>query len=137
MKTKKQTETTSTSKFRVYRYWPVEYRSVVTVEASSPEEAARLALEDEEYDDAEACDGSDGPTEIGRIVEETEDGEEIEHDLPGDPRVVVEFSRAEAAALLSGIDVALDANGGDCPDSVREALVSAVERLNAAFDFGL
>lgn len=122
--------------FQVVRYWPVEYRSIACVQASSPEEAARLAMEDDDYSDQEACDGSDGPTEIGRIFEIV-DGEEIEHDVPCDPRETIEFTREEAAALLSGISVALDANGGDCPDSVREALVSAVERMNAAFDFGL
>ena len=122
--------------FHVVRYWPVEYRSIAYVQASSPEEAARLAMEDDDYSDQEACDGSDGPTEIGRIYEIV-DGLEIEHEVPSDSRKTIEFTREEAAALLSGISVALDANGGDCPDSVREALVSAVERMNAAFDFGL
>jgi hypothetical protein len=59
-KTKKKT-------YRVYRYWPVEMRSVAIVQASSVEEACRLALEDEDYSDAEICDGSDGATDIGRI----------------------------------------------------------------------
>jgi hypothetical protein len=68
------------SEFKVYRYWPVEYRSIAWVKATTPEEAARLALEeDDDYSDAESCDGSDGPTEIGKIIEITPDGLEIEH----------------------------------------------------------
>lgn len=64
--------------FRVVRYWPVEYRSVAEVEASSIEEACRLALEDDDYSDAEACDGSEGPTEVGTVYEVMADGSEIE-----------------------------------------------------------
>jgi hypothetical protein len=68
------------SEFKVYRYWPVEYRSIAWVKATTPEEAARLALEeDDDYSDAESCDGSDGPTEIGKIIEIAPDGLEIEH----------------------------------------------------------
>jgi hypothetical protein len=71
---------TTTREFKVYRYWPVEYRSIAWVQATTPEEAARLALEeDDDYSDAESCDGSDGRTEIGRIIEVTPDGLEIEH----------------------------------------------------------
>jgi hypothetical protein len=78
MATKKQTE--AVREFKVYRYWPVEYRSIAWVQATTPEEAARLALEeDDDYSDAESCDGSDGRTEIGRIIEVTPDGLEIEH----------------------------------------------------------
>lgn len=68
-----------TRTFRVYRYWPVEYCSVAEVEASSIEEAKRLAMEDDDYSDAEAVDGSDGPTEVGKVIEIDEDGDEIEH----------------------------------------------------------
>jgi hypothetical protein len=79
MATKKQT-TPEVREFKVYRYWPVEYRSIAWVQATTPEEAARLALEeDDDYSDAESCDGSDGRTEIGRIIEVTPDGLEIEH----------------------------------------------------------
>lgn len=134
------TKTKKTSKlreFHVYRYWPVEYRSIAVVQARSPEEAARLGLEDDDYDDQESCDGSDGPTEIGRIVEITPDGGEVEHPVPAGDEETVTFTRAQAAALLSGVSVALEANGGGCPDSVRESLLSAVETLNEAFDFGL
>lgn len=67
------------SEFKVYRYWPVEYRSIAWVKATTPEEAARLALEDDDYSDSESCDGSDGRIEIGKIVEITPDGMEIEH----------------------------------------------------------
>lgn len=73
-------KTATTREFKVYRYWPVEYRSIAWVQAPTPEEAARLALyEDDDYSDAESCDGSDGRTEIGRIIEVTPDGLEIEH----------------------------------------------------------
>lgn len=67
--------------FRVVRYWPVEYRSIAEVEASSVEEACRLALEDDDYSDAEAVDGSDGPTEVGTVYEVMDDGEEIERTI--------------------------------------------------------
>lgn len=137
MATKAKKTKTEKREFRVYRYWPVEYRSVAHVTASTPEEAARLALEDDDYDDQESCDSSDGPTEVGMIVEITPDGLEIEHPVPPAAEESVTLTRSEAAALLSGVEVALKANGGDCPDSVREALLSAVETLNAAFDFGL
>jgi hypothetical protein len=73
---------TAKREFHVVRYWPVEYRSIAYVQASSPEEAARLALEDDDFDDQEACDGSDGDTEIGTIVEITPEGLEIEHTVP-------------------------------------------------------
>jgi hypothetical protein len=56
-------------RYRVYRYWPVEYCSVVEVEARSKKEAAALALEEDDYSDQYAVDGSDGPTEIGEIEE--------------------------------------------------------------------
>jgi hypothetical protein len=59
--------------YSVTRYWPVEMRSVAYVKASSVEEACRLALEDEDYSDAEICDGSDGETTIGTV--EWDDGE--------------------------------------------------------------
>lgn len=49
----------------------------------------------------------------------------------------VTMTRAEAAALLSSVSVALDANGGDAPKSVEKALHAIVERLNTAFDFGI
>jgi hypothetical protein len=70
--------------FQVVRYWPVEYRSIAYVQASSPEEAARLAMEDDDYDDQESCDGSDGDTEIGTITEITPEGLEIKHPVPAD-----------------------------------------------------
>lgn len=49
----------------------------------------------------------------------------------------VTMSRAEAAALLSAVSVALDANGGEAPKSVEKALYEIVERLNTAFELGL
>lgn len=67
--------------FRVYRYWPVEYCSVAEVEASSVEDAIRLGLEDDDYSDAESVDGSEGPTEVGKVVEINDDGDEIEHEI--------------------------------------------------------
>ena len=80
MATKKKTETKK--EFRVSRIWTVEYRSYAFVKAASADEAAKLALEDDDYSDQESCDGSDGPTEIEEIVEITPDGDEIEHDIP-------------------------------------------------------
>ena len=49
----------------------------------------------------------------------------------------VRLTRGEASALLSGISVALDACEGKPPESVSESLYWAIEKLNAAFDFGL
>lgn len=66
MKTKKK-KAAKKKTYHVYRYWPVEMRSIAVVEASSVGEACRLAMEDDDYSDAEICDGSDGPTEIGMI----------------------------------------------------------------------
>lgn len=71
MKSKKKSKKKT---YHVYRYWPVEMRSIATVEASSVEEACRLALEDDDYSDAEICSDSDGDTEIGMIKC---DGEEL------------------------------------------------------------
>lgn len=71
-----------TNEYRVYRYWTVEYRSIAYVQASSPEEAAKLALEDDDYSDSAAVDGSEGPTEIGQIVEIKQSGREVEHVVP-------------------------------------------------------
>ena len=47
------------------------------------------------------------------------------------------MTRREASAILSGIVVALNANGGEAPDSVSGHLASVVEKINDAFDFGL
>ena len=47
------------------------------------------------------------------------------------------MTRAEAAALLSAVEIALQANGGEAPESVAGALYEIVERINAAFDFGI
>ena len=52
-------------------------------------------------------------------------------------KATVSLTRSEAAALLSAVSIALDANGGDAPKSVAAALAAAVEALNEAFDFGL
>ena len=58
------------SEFKVYRYWPVEYRSIAWVKAATADEAARLALEDDDYSDSESCDGSDGPIEVGQVMDD-------------------------------------------------------------------
>lgn len=71
--------------FRVVRYWPVDYSSTVWVDAETVEEACRLALENDDYSDSEACDGSDGPTEIGAVYEVDEDGFETECELTPRP----------------------------------------------------
>jgi hypothetical protein len=49
----------------------------------------------------------------------------------------IPMTRAEAAALLSAVEIALQANGGEAPASVSESLFAIVEKLNAAFDFGI
>lgn len=54
--------------YRVTREWTVVMQSVSHVEASGVEEACRLALADDDFDDQEICDDSDGPTYIGHIV---------------------------------------------------------------------
>lgn len=103
--------------FKVYRYWPVEYRSVAWVEATTAEEAGRLALEDDDdYSDAESCDGSDGPTEIGKIIEVTPEGLEIEH-----PVVPVGEGAGQRTVRIT-IEVTVEA-GSD-----EEAQRAAVER---------
>jgi hypothetical protein len=109
-------QTQAMREFKVYRYWPVEYRSIAWVKATTPEEAARLALEDDDYDDAESCDGSDGPTEIGKVIEVTPDGLEIEH-----PVVPAGESAGQRTVRIT-IEVTVEA-GSD-----EEAGRSAVER---------
>jgi len=52
-------------------------------------------------------------------------------------KATVEMTRDEASALLSAVSVALEANGGEAPASVEDALYEIVERLNTAFDFGI
>lgn len=49
----------------------------------------------------------------------------------------VKMNRAEAAALLSAVEIALQANRGKAPASVTEPLYEIVERINVAFDFGI
>lgn len=60
--------------YRVQREWTVIMVSPIEVEADSPEEACRLAME-EEYDDQEIAEGSDGPTYIAKLER---DGQEID-----------------------------------------------------------
>lgn len=52
-------------------------------------------------------------------------------------RASVSMSRSEASALLSGIEVALQANGGRPPDSVARPLARAVKKISDAFQFVL
>lgn len=52
-------------------------------------------------------------------------------------KATVTMGRDEAAALLSSVEVALNANGGRPPAAVEDALYRVVETLNKAFDFGL
>ena len=52
-------------------------------------------------------------------------------------RASVSMSRSEASALLSGIEVALQANGGRPPDSVARPLARAVKKISDAFEFVL
>jgi hypothetical protein len=126
--------------FKVYRYWPVEYRSIAWVKATTPEVAARLALEDDDYDDAESCPGSDGPTEIGQVIEITPDGLEIEHDVaaPGQPVPAAEMVGATpAAALIAAAEAAIHrsierqemgGSGGVLDDDIFQMLAAAVRQ---------
>jgi hypothetical protein len=139
MATKKKT---TVREFKVYRYWPVEYRSIAWVKATTPEEAARIALEDDDdYDDAESCDGSDGPTEIGQVIEITPDGLEIEHDVaaaPDQPVPAAEMVGATAAAaLIAAAEAAIHrsierqemgCHGGVLDDDIFQMLAAAVRR---------
>lgn len=72
-------------RFDVYRYWKVERCSRVEVEAETVEEAARLAHEDDDRSDVVQVDAESSP-EVGRIIEITNSGEEIEHDVPESER---------------------------------------------------
>lgn len=47
------------------------------------------------------------------------------------------MTRSEASAILSGIVVAINANGGEAPGSVSGPLESIVEKIDEAFNFGL
>ncbi len=49
----------------------------------------------------------------------------------------IPMNRSQAAALLSAVEIALQANGGKAPPSVSDALYEIVERINEAFDFGI
>jgi hypothetical protein len=139
MATKQKTE--AMREFNVYRYWPVEYRSIAFVTATTPEEAVRIALEeDEDYSDAEACDGSEGPTEIGQVIEITPDGLAIEHDIasPDQPPPVAEMVGASAAAaLIAAAEAAIhrsierQENGGGVgvlDDDIFQMLTAAVRQ---------
>jgi hypothetical protein len=128
------------SEFKVYRYWPVEYRSIAWVKATTPEEAARLALEDDDYSDSESCDGSDGPTEIGQVIEITPDGLEIEHDVaaPDQPVPAAEMVGATAAAaLIAAAEAAIQRSaerqqaggrGGVLDDDILQMLAAAIRQ---------
>ena len=52
-------------------------------------------------------------------------------------RASISMSRSEASAILSGIEVALQANGGRPPDSVAGPLARAVKKISDAFEFVL
>lgn len=68
--------------YRVRREWTVVMESWIEVQAETPEAAAAIALGDDDYDNQRIADGSDGPTEIGRIVEVMLDGGEVERPVP-------------------------------------------------------
>lgn len=130
---------TAKREFQVTRYWPVEYRSIAYVQASSPEEAANLALEDDDYSDQESCDGSDGPTEIGVIVEITPEGLEIEHRLP-EVRDVDAAAAAAGPELLAAIEAAVQRSierqemggrGGVLDDDIFQTMAALIHRCKA------
>lgn len=63
MATKKKTAKKQTYTVRIE--WPVTYYCDTTVEAASPEEAARIALEDPDYDNQRSYDDSGDSTVEG------------------------------------------------------------------------
>lgn len=133
MATKKKTATEK-KQYRVARYWPVEYRSYSFVQASSPEEAARLALDDDDYSNQESIDGSDGPTEIEEIVEITPEGMEIEHTVPADGGDAAGDCGSELlAACKAAIHRSIERQeagetAGVLDDDIFQRLVAAVHR---------
>ena len=52
-------------------------------------------------------------------------------------RAEITITRNEAAAILSAVEIALQANGGEAPTSVAGPLFQIVEKINAAFEFGI
>lgn len=119
MKTKRPKLT----EYHVDRCWTVDYKSTCVVHAASVEEAARLALADDDFDDAESCDGSEGPTEIWRIVEVTPDGLEIEQVVP-EPRPTV-ISVEEAVSRIRRA-IASAAECGACDLDMIAAVYSVL-----------
>ena len=90
MTTKKKT---IKKEYTVRIEWPVTYYCDTTVEASSPEEAARIAMEDPDYDNQRAYDDDGGNT--------------VEGVCEGGGGVWVQSGRVqggEAVQLLEGID---------------------------------
>jgi len=64
--------------YRVRREWTVVMESWIDVEADSLDAACEIAI-DSDYDDQRIADCSDGPTYIGKIVE---DGTGLEVEVP-------------------------------------------------------
>lgn len=122
---------TAKREFQVTRYWPVDYRSIAYVQASSPEEAARLAMEDDDFDDQEACDGSDGDTEIGTIIEITPEGLEIVHTIPhldGEKASVSWCVRDVMERMPAWSAEQCDAFLRDNEDAIQTAMIEAGSR---------
>lgn len=57
------------TQYRIRREWTVVMESWIDVEADSLEAACEIAI-DSDYDEQRIADGSDGPTYIGRIVDD-------------------------------------------------------------------
>ena len=49
----------------------------------------------------------------------------------------ISMTRREAAAILSGVEVALSVSGGEPPKEVARPLAMAVQKISDAFEFVL
>lgn len=122
---------TKTHTYTVRIEWPVTYYCDTTVEATSPEEAARLAMEDPDYDSQKSYDDSGeccvaGVSEPDRDFHPADFGNGIPADL-GEPVAVAPDAAAravtairEAAARLAGLDPALAARLLDAAGALEE-----------------
>ena len=108
---------TKTNTYTVRIEWPVTYYCDTVVEASSPEEAARLAADDPDYDSQESYDDSGSDYVAGVCVggeyDYTRHDDRIPLDLGAPVEVAPDAAHhavvaiREAAARLAGLDPSL------------------------------
>jgi hypothetical protein len=82
---------TAKKEYTVRIEWPVTYYCDTTVEASSPEEAARIAMEDPDYENQDSYD-EPGDSEVEGVCE----GDEYSFD----ERIEVDAAPAEFAGVV-------------------------------------